>query len=96
LFGASPISPILCPSKRDAQEQENRYGAINANERAREVEKSKDDVLVYLESANMLEISELVKDIEEKFNVSAAAPVAEISFTEMKFSNIGVVFPSAG
>jgi len=37
---------------------------------------SKDDVLSYLETANMLEISDLIKDIEEKFNVSAAAPVA--------------------
>ena len=38
--------------------------------------RSKDDVLSYLETANMLEISELIKDIEDKFNVSAAAPVA--------------------
>ena len=37
---------------------------------------NKEDVLVYLENANMLEISELIKDIEEKFGVSAAAPVA--------------------
>ena len=37
---------------------------------------TKDDVLTYLETANMLEISELIKDIEDKFNVSAAAPVA--------------------
>ena len=37
---------------------------------------TKDDVLSYLETANMLEISELIKDIENKFNVSAAAPVA--------------------
>ena len=37
---------------------------------------SKDDVLSYLETANMLEISELIKDIEDKFDVSAAAPVA--------------------
>ena len=36
----------------------------------------KEDVLSYLESANMLEISELIKDIEDKFDVSAAAPVA--------------------
>ena len=38
----------------------------------------KEDVLSYLESANMLEISELIKDIEEKFGVTAAAaaPVA--------------------
>ena len=36
----------------------------------------REDVLAYLESANMLEISELIKDIEEKFGVTAAAPVA--------------------
>lgn len=34
------------------------------------------DVLSYLENATMLEISELVKEIEEKFDVTAAAPVA--------------------
>jgi len=37
---------------------------------------NKEDVLSYLESANMLEISDLISDIEEKFGVSAAAPVA--------------------
>tara|TARA_Y100000588_G_C13377707_1_gene553471 strand:- start:11 stop:397 length:387 start_codon:yes stop_codon:yes gene_type:complete len=36
----------------------------------------REDVLVYLENANMLEISELIKEIEEKFGVTAAAPVA--------------------
>lgn len=34
------------------------------------------DVLEYLENANMLEISELISEIEEKFDVEAAAPVA--------------------
>jgi large subunit ribosomal protein L7/L12 len=34
------------------------------------------DVLSYIEKANIVEISELVKEIEEKFGVSAAAPVA--------------------
>ena len=34
------------------------------------------DVLVYLENANMLEISELIKEIEDKFGVTAVAPVA--------------------
>ncbi len=37
---------------------------------------TREDVLAYLEEANMLEVSELIKDIEEKFGVSAAAPVA--------------------
>ena len=36
----------------------------------------KEDVLDYLESASMLEVSELISDIEEKSGVSAAAPVA--------------------
>jgi len=33
------------------------------------------DVLTYLENANMIEISELITEIEEKFGVTAAAPV---------------------
>ena len=36
----------------------------------------KEDVIAYLEKANMMEISELISEIEEKFGVSAAAPVA--------------------
>ena len=36
----------------------------------------REDVLKYLEDANMLEISELISEIEDKFGVSAAAPVA--------------------
>jgi large subunit ribosomal protein L7/L12 len=40
---------------------------------------SRADVLSYLEEANMIEVSELVKEIEEKFGVSAAAPVAVAS-----------------
>ena len=34
------------------------------------------DVLSYLEESNMVEISELISEIEEKFGVTAAAPVA--------------------
>ena len=37
---------------------------------------SREDVLVYLEESNMVEISELINDIEEKFGVTAAVPVA--------------------
>ncbi|HIB32881.1 MAG TPA: 50S ribosomal protein L7/L12 [Candidatus Marinimicrobia bacterium] len=37
---------------------------------------TRDDVLTYLEKANMVEISELINEIEEKFGVTAAAPVA--------------------
>jgi large subunit ribosomal protein L7/L12 len=39
------------------------------------------DVLAYLEKANMLEISELIKEIEEKFNVKAASAVAVAAAT---------------
>ena len=36
-------------------------------------------VLTYLENANMMEISELIGEIEEKFGVTAAAPVAAVA-----------------
>tara|TARA_B100000925_G_C21647554_1_gene320029 strand:+ start:48 stop:428 length:381 start_codon:yes stop_codon:yes gene_type:complete len=39
----------------------------------------REDVLKYLEEANMIEISELVKDIEDKFGVTAAVPVAAVA-----------------
>ena len=37
---------------------------------------TKDDVVKFIESMTVLELSELVKELEEKFGVSAAAPVA--------------------
>ncbi|MDP6500693.1 MAG: 50S ribosomal protein L7/L12 [Candidatus Marinimicrobia bacterium] len=37
------------------------------------------DVLTYLENANMMEISDLISEIEEKFGVTAAAPVAAVA-----------------
>ena len=37
------------------------------------------DVMSYLEKANMVEISELISEIEEKFGVTAAAPVAAVA-----------------
>ena len=36
----------------------------------------KEDVMAYLENANMMEVSELISEIEEKFGVSASVPVA--------------------
>ena len=35
-----------------------------------------DDILAYLEGASILELNDLVKAIEDKFGVTAAAPVA--------------------
>ncbi len=37
---------------------------------------SKDDVIEFIANMSVLELSELVKEMEEKFGVSAAAPVA--------------------
>jgi len=37
---------------------------------------TKQDVISYIESMTVLELAELVKELEEKFGVSAAAPVA--------------------
>ena len=54
-------------------------------------EVTRNDVLAYLEKANMLEVSELIKDIEEKFGVTAAAPVAVEEKTEFD-----VVLTAAG
>ncbi len=42
---------------------------------------SREDVLTYLEESNMVEISELINEIEEKFGVTAAAPVAVATAT---------------
>ncbi|MCH2446831.1 MAG: 50S ribosomal protein L7/L12 [Candidatus Marinimicrobia bacterium] len=64
---------------------------------------SRTDVLDYLEKANMLEVSELVSEIEDKFGVTAAAPVAvaaapaagEAAVEEEKDS-FNVVLTSAG
>ena len=37
---------------------------------------SKDDVIEFISNMTVLELSELVKELEDKFGVSAAAPVA--------------------
>ena len=37
---------------------------------------SKEDVIEFIANMSVLELSELVKELEEKFGVSAAAPVA--------------------
>ncbi len=37
---------------------------------------SKEDVIKYIEGITVLELAELVKDLENKFGVTAAAPVA--------------------
>ena len=37
---------------------------------------TKEDVIKFIENMSVLELSELVKELEEKFGVSAAAPMA--------------------
>jgi large subunit ribosomal protein L7/L12 len=66
------------------------------------------DVISYIERANMLEISELIKEIEEKFGVKAAAPqvamipagggagVAETKAAEAEKTEFSVVLKAAG
>ena len=62
------------------------------------------DVLSYLESANMVEISELITEIEEKFGVTAAAPVAVATAgsadssagAEVEKTEFDVILESAG
>ena len=68
---------------------------------------NQEDILNYLESASVLELNELIKAIEEKFGVTAAAPVAvaaapaaeeaaapstvTISLTDCGASKVGVI-----
>lgn len=40
---------------------------------------TKDDVIEFIAGMSVLELSELVKELEEKFGVSAAAPVAMVA-----------------
>jgi len=40
---------------------------------------TKDDVIEYVANMSVLELSELIKEMEEKFGVSAAAPVAMVA-----------------
>ena len=64
---------------------------------------SRKDVLTYLEESNMVEISELISEIEEKFGVSAAAPIAVAAAgpagseeSEAKKTEFDVVLKSPG
>ena len=61
---------------------------------------TKDEILAFLDEATILELNDLVKAIEEKYGVSAAAPVAvaaapaEAAADEPK--NVTVVLTSVG
>ena len=63
---------------------------------------TREDVLSYLEESNMVEISELISEIEEKFGVTAAVPVAvaaahaEGDASEEEKTEFDVVLKSAG
>ena len=54
---------------------------------------TKDEILAFLDEATILELNDLVKAIEEKYGVSAAAP-AEAAADEPK--NVTVVLTSVG
>ena len=64
---------------------------------------SRADVLDYLEKANMLEVSELISEIEDKFGVSAAVPAMAVaapavgeSAVEEEKDSFNVVLASVG
>ena len=54
---------------------------------------TQDEILAYLDEATILELNELVKAIEEKYGVSAAAPVAVAAAAP---KNVTVVMSSFG
>lgn len=45
---------------------------------------TKEDVISYIENMTVLELSELVKELEEKFGVSAAAPMGMMQMGGMQ------------
>lgn len=58
-----------------------------------------DEILAYLEEATILELNELVKAIEEKFDVTAAAPVAVAAAAaeeEGPAANVTVILKEVG
>ena len=57
-----------------------------------------DEILAYLEEATILELNELVKAIEEKFDVTAAAPVAVAAAAEKEgpAANVTVILKEVG
>lgn len=61
---------------------------------------TQDEILAYLDEATILELNELVKAIEEKYGVSAAAPVAvaaaPVAEADAALKNVTVVMSSFG
>lgn len=59
-----------------------------------------EDILAYLEEATILELNDLVKAIEEKFGVTAAAPVAVAAVADTAAAagpvNVSVVLTAPG
>ena len=58
-----------------------------------------EDILAYLETATILELNDLVKAIEEKFDVTASAPVAVAAVAEAAPTGpteVSVILTSAG
>ena len=56
---------------------------------------TKEEIMQAIENMTVLELSELVKEMEEKFGVSAAAPAAGAAAAEEK-SEFDVILASAG
>ena len=57
---------------------------------------NKDQIIEAIESMTVLELSELVKALEEKFGVSAAAPVAGGESAAAEKTEFDVILTSAG
>ena len=55
-----------------------------------------EDILAYLEEATILELNDLVKAIEEKFDVTAAAPVAVAAAEAGPAANVTVTLTDVG
>ncbi len=65
-------------AKKASEKKETKKKATKKKATAKEAKMSMDDILDSLSSMTVLELSELVKALEERFGVSAAAPMMAV------------------
>lgn len=65
-------------AKKASEKKETKKKATKKKATAKEAKMSMDDILDALSSMTVLELSELVKALEERFGVSAAAPMMAV------------------
>ena len=84
--------------KKQLLQKQKQLLNIEIKENIKMAKLTTDEILAYLEEATILELNELVKAIEEKFDVTAAAPVAVAAAAEEEgpAANVTVILKEVG